>query len=980
MTFESGFDDFCRWIRAAVLAVLAAMALAAGAGTEALDPGRALTQFKVDRWQVEQGLPLDTVQALVQSRDGYLWVGTMGGLARFDGVRFTTWDARSTPELGSGSVLALMEDAGGALWIGRSGAAVRLRQGRFQVAFGDEVTAGSRVWAFCQGKDGVVWAATERGLVRWEKEAARVYGKADGLPTDKLRALAFDRDGVLWIGTAGGGLVAFSGGRFTTYSAAEGFPHPEVRSVLPDPGGGVWAATAGGGLARVQGGRVRAYTTADGLPTDQLTALAMDGKGSLWIGTWGSGLSRMAGGRITTLSTAGGLSGDQVWSLHADREGCLWIGTKVGGLNRLRSRHFAVLGTPEGLSHDNARAVLRARDGAMWVATAGGGVNRIQGGEVKVLRRQDGLPSDEASSLWEDRDGGIWIGTNTGGLARYRGGRIQTFGKGEGLQNTDVRALYQDRAGVLWAGTMGGLARFDGRRFAAVREPGAPAEGVVSILQDRAGALWFGTPGSGLVRFRDGAFTTLTSKDGLASNYVMALHEDPLGSLWIGTNGGGLSRLRDGRIASIPPAKGLWDGLVQTILEDRAGTFWMTCNRGLFSVPRTELDACADGRLAQVTAAGYGPGDALRSTTFAGGQMPSGAADAQGRLWFPTYKGMVLVDPADLPRSGPPPAVQLEDITVDGNDRSGPGALVLPPGSVPLSIRYTAMTLLDAERVQFRYRMEGLPGGWVPMGTRREAFFARLPRGSFRFRVAASADGRTWREAPGALAITVQPFFYQTAWFLLLACGGVLAAGWSAYRVRTVQLRHRHAEMERVVDEKTEALRLANERLSRLSFLDALTGLANRRRFDEALDKEWRRAQRFGTPLALVMADIDAFKGYNDTLGHPEGDRCLAQVAGVFLHSVSRAGDLAARYGGEEFVVLIPGAEPSTARDFAEKLRGACEALAIPHPASPVGPVVTISLGVATLSPVEGEPMDRLVAEADAALYRAKHAGRNRVA
>lgn len=185
--------------------------------------------------------------------------------------------------------------------------------------------------------------------------------------------------------------------------------------------------------------------------------------------------------------------------------------------------------------------------------------------------------------------------------------------------------------------------------------------------------------------------------------------------------------------------------------------------------------------------------------------------------------------------------------------------------------------------------------------------------------------------------------------------------------------------MERLVQEKTEELRRANDDLSRLSFLDALTGLANRRCFDEAFEKEWRRAQRFGTPLALVMADVDAFKAYNDALGHPEGDRCLAAVAGVFQRTVGRAGDLAARYGGEEFVVLVPGADGVMALAFAEKLRAACEELALPHPGSPTGPFVTISLGAAACQPVEGMAMGSLLADADAALYRAKHGGRNRV-
>lgn len=939
----------------------------------------ALSQYKVDRWQAEQGLPMNTVQALLQGRDGRLWVGTGGGLAHFDGNRFTAVDTAAVEELAARPIFGLLEAADGSVWIGHIRGAARWRQGRYERAFDTELTAGRRVWAFAQAADGAVWAASENGLVRWQAGRTRLYQEADGLPTRRLRSLAFDRDGTLWIGTTGGGLVALADGRFTVYDAASGFPHREVRQVLADPSGGVWAATAGGGLVRVQDGRIRTYTVADGLPTDHLTALARDAGGALWIGTWGSGLSRLSNGRFATIGGSGGLDSDHVWSLHVDREGSVWVGSWHGGLHRLGQRDFAVFGRPEGLAGDNVRAVLHARDGSTWVSTAGGGVSHLDGGRIDALGRRQGLPTDEASSLFEDVDGALWVATYTEGVARVRGNRVQHYGVAQGLPNADVRVLYRDRQGVLWAGTQSGLARFDGQRFEPVHEPGAPTEGVYAILQDRQGTLWFGTAGSGLVRLRDGRFDALTRTHGLPSNWIMALHEDADGSLWIGTNGEGLVRLRDGRLRSIRPADGLWDGLVQVILEDRLGNLWFTSNRGFFRAARAELDAFAEGRIGRIASIGYGPGDALRATTFAGGVQPAGAVDGRGLLWLPSVKGLVIVDPQRLPDAAEPPAVTIEAVTVDGVEGSPPAALRLPSGTVPLSIRFRAATLLHAERVRFRYRLDGLHAGWVDAGRSREAGFAALPHGSYRFHVAASIDGQRWVEAADPLPITVDPRLHETVGFRVLAALAVLAAAAGLVRLRTRQLQRRHAELARLVAEKTEALRLANEHLSRLSFADALTGLPNRRRLDEVLDTEWRRAQRLQTPLAVVMVDIDAFKAYNDTRGHPEADKCLAQVADVIRRTAHRAGDFAARYGGEEFIVLLPGADAAAAAAFGERLRRACEAEAIPHPASPVAPVVTISVGVASRVPVAGDSAMALVAEADAALYRAKQDGRNRV-
>ncbi len=940
-----------------------------------------VTQYKIDVWQTEQGLPLNTVQSMYQSRAGYLWVGTAAGLARFDGIRFATFESSAVPELVSGPIFGFMEDAEGSLWIGHRRGAARYRNGRFEPAFDNEWLQGKRVWAFAQARDGAIWAASENGLLRWEKDkgVTKVYKEADGLPTNRLRTLDFDKDGTLWIGTTGGGLVSFASEKFNVMNPANGFPHLEVRHVLADPAGGIWAATAGAGLVHVERGQIKAYTVADGLPTDQLTYLARDKAGSLWIGTWGSGVSRMRDGRFSTISSGGGLMGDQIWAVHVDREGSAWVGTWNGGLNRLSSRPFGVLGKSEGLSNDNVRSVIHTRSGATWVATAGGGINRIENGRITSISKKDGLATDEASSLLEDRDGSIWIGTYTEGVARLKQGKLEKFGIAKGIPNVDVRVMYQDRAGVVWAGTSAGLARFNGQDFVPVHETGAPLETITAIFEDRSGVLWVGTAGQGLVRYRNGVFDTLTRKEGLVSNWILSFYEDAAGPLWVGSNGEGINRFKDGRINAIRAADGLWDGIAQVIIEDKTGHLWMTCNRGFYRVPRAELNAFADGQIAKVTSAGFGPGHALRSTTFAGGLQPAGAIDAKGHLWLPSLKGLVVVDPQHLPGSDDPPTVMVEDVSVNGVSGPPGAEIILPPGSVPLSIRYTAGTLLNAERVQFRYQLDGITQKWVEAGKSREASFPALPHGTYQFRVAATIDGKRWQEVSEALPIIVKPHYYQTPWFMAFAVFMSLATAAGLFRLRTHRLHQQHAEMERIVAEKTEALRLANEHLSRLSFVDALTGLANRRRLDETLDAEWRRASRLQTSLAVVIADIDAFKAYNDTLGHPEGDKCLVAVAKVIRDAAGRAGDFAARYGGEEFLILIPGLNHAEAMAYADKLRQACEARAIPHPASPAGAVVTISLGVAACVPSENALVATLVSEADAALYRAKKEGRNRV-
>jgi signal transduction histidine kinase/ligand-binding sensor domain-containing protein/ActR/RegA family two-component response regulator len=833
-----------------------AAAMARGQATEHSDPRQALTQYKIDGWQTEQGLPLNTVQALYQTRDGSLWVGTGGGLARFDGVHFTTFEAD-----GPRTVFGFLEDRDGNLWIGHSSGAVIYRGGRFEPAFGREVTDGRRVWSFAQHRDGSIWMATENGLLHWNGGVKRLYRTADGLPTDRLRSIAFDSEGTLWIGTSGGGLVSFDGQRFVALTQAEGFPHHAVRFVLPDPAGGVWAATAGGGLAHVRGGVIRTWGVEQGLPTDQLTALALDAHGALWIGTWGAGLSRMQAGRFSTISTEGGLAGEQLWSVLADREGSVWVGTWVGGLNRLRTRDFIVLGTPEGLPNDNVRAVLHARDGSTWVTTAGGGASRIAGGRISPVGTREGLPSDETSTLLEDREGAIWVATYTGGVARLRNGTVEVFGAEQGLPSLDVRMLEQDSRGTIWAGTTAGLARFDGQRFARVTEPGAPAEGAGTMIEDRAGTLWFGTA-DGLVRYRNGVFDRLTRKDGLLSNWVMSLYVDETGAIWAGTNGEGLNRIKDGRVGTIRPADGLWDGVIQVILADRLGNLWITCNRGFFRVARAELDAFADGRSPRVTSYGYGPGDALRSTTFAGGIHRAGAVDAHGDLWLPSFSGLVIVDPSRLPGSGEPPAVRIDQVTVAGSRVAPGGRVELPPGSAPLTIRYTT-TLRYAERARFRHRLGD--GDWVDAGASREAFFPALPHGEHVFRVAASANGITWREAEVPLSIVVRPHFHQTPWFAGLVVLAIVGATAGVLRLRTRNLRRRTEEMERLVAERTQALR------ETIQLKDEVVSIV---------------AHDFRSPLAVI-------KGYAERLARSASGSEERRVLGVIAGEARRLAALA---------------------------------------------------------------------------------------
>ena len=499
-----------------------------------------------------------------------------------------------------------------------------------------------------------------------------------------------------------------------------------------------------------------------------------------------------------------------------------------------------------------------------------------------------------------------------------------------------------------------------------------------------AGALWFGTSGDGLVRYDATGFHVLTTRDGLVSDRISALHEDEEGDLWIGSAWSGINRLKDGVLTAIRPKDGLAEGRAQVILEDRSGGLWLTGNKGFQRLLKRELIAASTGRPGSIHPLAFGLADGLRSASFASGQQPAGSIGPDGRIWLPSYRGVVVVDPERIPPTsfssrGPPGGAARRR----GRPRDARDGLEIGPGRLMVEIRYAATTLQPPELIRFRSRLDGFDKHWVEVDTRRSAFYTGLPPGRYRFRVASRIGDGPWGEEADLVSLRVLPAFHQTAWFrvlaLILGVSGVVFA----IRRRTVQLRRRQAKLERLVAERTEELRRANERLSELSFSDALSGIANRRRFDEVLETEWKRGIRFGHPLSLVMADIDFFKRYNDALGHPAGDRCIVEVAGVLQAMARRAGDLVARYGGRGVHASPPGhrcgRRGDRRGDGARADRGAADPASRRGLSVRDGELRRRDLRPRTPVPeTAGDPAS-LVAAADAALYRAKSAGRNRV-
>jgi diguanylate cyclase (GGDEF)-like protein len=506
--------------------------------------------------------------------------------------------------------------------------------------------------------------------------------------------------------------------------------------------------------------------------------------------------------------------------------------------------------------------------------------------------------------------------------------------RAKGLSDNTINALQVDARGRVWAGTASGLYIVDGERIETV-----PIEGALG-----------------------------------RSIFCIRLEGD--GTAWIGSNAG-LALLRDGRIFPFQGKHGVPEDGVFQVLEDRAGFLWLTGNRGITKLSRAALEKVARDGAGRAEAEHFGRADGMHTDQCNGASQPAGWAARDGSLWFPTPWGAVQADLQHMPRNTFPPPVIIERVRVDGAlVPLGPDGLDLKAGRHRIEVDYAAMSFIAPEAVRFRTRLEGLDEQWVDRGNRRSETYTNIGPGRYRFQVIAANNDGVWNERGTSFEIAVRPFFWQRPAFLVLASLALGVVLWTILAVRTRQLIAHRRELQELVEQRTAELENANAQLQHLSATDSLTGTANRRRFDEALDAEWRRAIRNGTELSLLMIDVDQFKQYNDDFGHQQGDVCLRQIASALGVAARRAGDIAARYGGDEFAVILPASAIEHASAIAENARHEVEQLGIRCKS---GLQVTVSIGVATLKPVEGAEVDALVARADEALYRAKDAGGNRV-
>lgn len=948
-----------------------------------------------ESWTTRDGLPHNTINNIQQSGDGYLWLATWEGAARYDGRSFTVFGRDALTGLPDAGVRTIFRENDGSLLVaGSRGGVSRVGNGRWQSL----PPLGQLINDLVRDQQGQLWFAIEGGGVARQLPDGQYqrFGREAGFPVRVAYQLQQDRHGMLWVATQQGLYrvdPAAAEIRFEQVALLPDNPDVNVFALALDMQGRLLVG-AEQGLFRFDG---QQFSLVDpGLADVAVTALYVDAQDQIWIGTLNQGLQRHSELGVEQLVVQDGLPNNRVLSIFQDSEQSVWVGTNAG-LYRLRETPFTNLTQQHGLADNYVRTILEHSDGSVWIGSAGG-LDRWSAGQISNIELSDSV---SVLSLAEGTNGDVWVGTYGHGVYQLRDGQvIAHYHRGNGLASNEVRAiaLVADQAFI---GSAAGLHLLHQQQIRLLTvADGLPGNFVSALYYQppdntQAGQLWIGT-GSGAAVWAQDKLRPLSLTSQEQAEYVFDFyHEKDSSYIWMATDRGlvrydftrNILRLV-GRGAGVPVEK------IFALLAHHNGDFWLSSNRGIVRISQKDADAVADGTQPRLSGADmFGEADGMLSAQCNGGSAPAAAVRRDGTLWFATSMGVASVDPARLAQfSLKPPPVVMQQINADGREVSLQRP-ELPAGTFRVRFEFAGLSYVMPSRILYRTQLQGVEPDWVERGTANHAEYTNLPPGDYRLLVSAAYPESDWNNDVARIEFRVLPLFWQKGWVQL--CAGVLVllallgfVRWRLYRLsqselklklqvasKTTELLAQAQSLRQAVAEKTQLAEQLQHQAAAFAAQareDGLTGLANRRAFDEQLAFEFSRAQRLGQPLCLVMLDIDHFKTINDHWSHQAGDLVLQRLA-VLLRAEVREIDRIARWGGEEFAILLPQTGLAQAVEISERIRQAIAAL--DFSADVPGLQVTASFGVVQQDTVGS--YDKLLSRADQLLYQAKAQGRN---
>jgi PAS domain S-box-containing protein len=772
----------------------------------ALDTSSHISQYGHTAWRIENGVFAGTPNAIAQTTDGYLWIGTQAGLTRFDGVRFVSWRPPEGEELPPSRITSLLGARDGSLWIGTANGLVRWRNGKLT----NYRNLAGTIMAIHEDSNGTIWIAranfsdTQGPLCKVTEKGLRCYGRNDGVALPYAVTLASDRLGNVWM--AGGPKVSrwqiSSSDTYVSpiFDPAEIFNGVVALAGRPD--GALWVGLVhsgkGGGLQQLAQGRWKPFVTPefDGSRL-KVSALLLDRDHTLWVGTLNEGIYRIQGDKIDHFRSSDGLSGDAVTRLFQDREGNIWIVTSRG-IDSLHDLRVVSFSTRQGLSADEVNSVLASRDGTVWIGNYG--LDVLRSGKITSIQPRNGLPGRAVTSLLEDRAGRLWVGVDHE-LWVYEQGHFRKIHTRDGSPLGGVRAMAEDIDGSIWA-TATGNNETNHRLFRIqdfnvrneISFPQLPAGNM--LAPDPHGGVWLGLTNGGLGRFLNGQMGFF-SFSGLNDGPVYGLLVNSDASILAATPSG-LVGWRNGTLQTLTIRNGLPCNVVYSLIYDREANLWLYAACGVIAIPNAELQRWWRSPNATVKARLFDVFDGAQpmSTPF----QPNASRSPDGRLWFANESIVQMINPAHLESNSIRPPVQVEEIMADHKSYAPGDGLRLPALTRDVQIDYTALTFVAPQKVRFRYKLEGHDSDWQDPGIRRQAFYTDLPPGKYRFRVIACNNDGVWNEEGATIAFSLAAAWYQTLWFRAVCAVAIFVLLWSAYLLRVRRLRVQERKLRDVVE------------------------------------------------------------------------------------------------------------------------------------------------------------------------------------
>lgn len=757
-----------------------AQAVRVSPAKQALDTAKALSQFTLDQWQVENGLPSNSVMAQVKSKSGYLWLATYDGLARFDGVTFKTFNQKTNPTFPTSSLFDLLEDKQGNLWIATNGGGVlKLQDNTFSGIPKNDFLMNESVTSLVEGADGTIWVGTRGGLALIREDAYVDYPELERLRNLHIFTLLIDSKGSLWIGTVGEGLWELHNGLLRNYNTAEGLSNSSVRSLYEDTKGNLWIGTEEG-LFLMDNGEVNAVPVLNHSFSGFVNDIIQDELGTLWFAT-NDGLLRYRNSQFELMLTDPDGGSNELLNLYSDGEGSLWIGTYYKGFLRLRDGKFKNYSRAEGLPNEVVNVVWSDPQG-VWVGT-NGGLAFIRQGVERVFMMDNSSAANRIRDVYRDSQGTLWVGTNDG-MFRKKGAAFErVFQKGAGLSSDKIRRIIEDRQGRLWIGTRNGL---------FVRNPDNPS--ILSVVDELSGVfilslfidsqnnLWVATNGKGLYKYNGSNFEHFTTENGLSSDVLFDVWEDQEGIVWACSNAG-LSVYLDGRWKVLDESNGLFVNTLFQILSDGMDNLWLTTNRGIFLVKRTDLLSMVQKEQKELPIyKQFTTADGMRSSEITAVSISRAAAN--GVLWFATFNGVSAIHPARISTNHTPPQVLVEKIVVNKQEMPLTNAAVLfPAGARQYEFTYTAFNYYAPDVTTFSYKLDGFDTEWQEAGRRRIAYYTNIPAGNYVFRVRAANEDGVWSESEAEVPVVQEAFFLRNLVVQAAPPPGSSGAGGSAVPV-----------------------------------------------------------------------------------------------------------------------------------------------------------------------------------------------------